>query len=493
MIFSKTRAKTKKVKTKKVKMALLALLAVAVPGAHSQAEWATAYTGEECAVEYQIREGTEWVRGDSKLGSQGAKPRDPGARSLEECKQACTDANNCVGITFFTGDTWKDPAYEGASAPTDEEVHTACCQTAADHYNLNNPDYVQPEGCGRCTTALYTANGDWRGCDGDVPGMPPASCTGGYYSGCSRCTSLNPDPGLFTSDLGYTYTTFVHPSATCPGGGGYKADTTCATCPAGRSGASGDNLCRACARDRYASEPNQAECLLCPSGKVAEEYGSTTASNCSVDCGAIGEFSHSSGCVSVCPVHTYQDEAGTGCITCPDKKGTGSQKGAPDVSYCSSCLEGYAAVGNLCTACPAAGESSTLLSLGGAVLLALASIVHIYTVAQKASLEDEQAMESNTDSAKAAASDLKSTIDEALEDDVADDATTASPTGTNDQVVESADEQPSHTMPMSAMLSILFPSVQLSLVAWSLNASWPVFMEAIAAWLVRSAKACATL
>ena len=102
-------------------------------------------------------------------------------------------------------------------------------------------------------------------------------------------------------------------------------------------------------------------------------------------------------------------------------------------------------------------------------------------------------MESNTDSAKAAASDLKSTIDEALEDDVADDATAASPTGTNDQVVESADEQPSHTMPMSAMLSILFPSVQLSLVAWSLNASWPVFMEAIAAWLVRSAKACATL
>ena len=327
------------------------------------------------------------------------------------------------------------------------------------------------------------------GCHGDVPGMPPASCTGGYYSGCSRCTSLNPDPGLFTADLGYTYTTFVHPRAACPGGGGYKADTTCATCPAGRSGASADNLCRACARDRYASEPNQADCLLCPSGKVAEEYGSTTASDCSVDCAAIGEFSHSTGCVSVCPVHTYQDEAGTGCTTCPNGKGTGMQKGAPDVSYCSVCLEGYAAVGNLCTACPAAGGSSQLLSLVGAVLLALASMVWIYKVAQKGSLEDEQAMESKKDSAKAAASDLKSTADEELEDDVADDATT----GTNDQVMESVDEQPSRTMPVSAMLSILFPSVQLSLVAWSLNTSWPAFMEAIAAWLVRSAKAFATL
>jgi hypothetical protein len=114
-------------------------------------------------------------------------------------------------------------------------------------------------------------------------------------------------------------------------------------------------------------------------------------------------------------------------------------------------------------------------------------------VAQKGSLEDEQAMESNTDSAKAAASDLKSTADEAPEDDVADDATTASPTGTNDQVAGSADEQPSRTMSTSAMLSILFPSVQLSIVAWSLNTGWPAFMETIAGWLVRSAKTCATL
>ena len=473
--------------------ALLVLLAVAVPGAHSQAgEWATAYTGAECTTEYQISAGRPGLPDSMVVGSKHSQPRDPGARSLEECKEACTDVENCVGVTFFTGDTWiVDPdAEDPGSAPTDENVYTACCTTAADFYNAMNPNYVEPTdcgcNCGRCQVAGTT------GCVG-VPGMPPAGCTGGYYSGCSRCRSLNPDPGLFTTDLGYAYTTFVHPSATCPGGGGFKADTTCATCPAGRSGASGDNLCRACARNRYAPEPNQAECSLCPSGKVAAEYGSTAASDCSVDCGAIGEFSHSTGCVSVCPVHTYQDEAGTGCITCPDHKGTGSKKGAPDVSYCSSCLAGYAAVGNLCTACPAAGGSSTFLLLGGGMLLALASIVWVYKVAQKGSLEDEQAMESNTDSAKAAASDLKSTADEAPEDDVADDATTASPTGTNDQVAGSADEQPSRTMSTSAMLSILFPSVQLSIVACSLNTGWPAFMETIAGWLVRSAKTCATL
>ena len=431
-----------------------ALLLLAAAAGAAAEEWPVAYTGAECAVEYQLvaRSTAGQERGSAACKAGVCKPSDPGARSLEECVEACTDAENCVGVTFFTGDIWIVDPDDPGSAPTDEMVHAACCGEYDEH----------------------------RGCD-DVSDMPPPGCTGGYYSGCSRCTSLETDAGVGTSDLGYTYTTYARPGAACPGGGGYTADTTCATCPAGRSSASGGNSCRACARNRYAPEPNQAECLgLCPSGKVAQEYGSTAASDCSIDCGA-GNFSHSTGCVRICPADSYQDEAKTGCIQCPDHKSTSHFRGATDIGYCSACVSGYYAVGGLCSKCPVAAESNGLFQIGGVLLLALGGAAWIYKLAQKGSLEDEQAMESKGDSAKAVAKDLKSMAGEAP-DDVADDATAS---------LAAADEQASHVTSMSAMLAILFPSLQISMMAWTLDANWPPFMDAIAAWMVSYALLCA--
>jgi len=116
------------------------------------------------------------------------------------------------------------------------------------------------------------------------------------------------------------------------------------------------------------------------------------------------------------------------------------------------------AIGQRCSPCPEQTMLNTILQIDGVVLLAVGGAAAIYKLAGKGSLEeDEQAMESSRDSAKAAAKDLKSIDRPAVQAQSA--ASTAS------------------------TLSILFPSFQFSMLTWSLDMDLPVFMESITTWL----------
>lgn len=144
----------------------------------------------------------------------------------------------------------------------------------------------------------------------------------------------------------------------CPAGqySPNDGDTTCSNCIAGYyQDAAGSAGCKQCPEGHYQEKDSSTSCNTCPAGQSSDAE-STSAAACFA-CAA-GSFSASAGSpCDLCPVLTYNDEAGAAaCKDCPantDETGATICEAAP-----VDCDEGEVEVEGTCQACPAGSSAA---------------------------------------------------------------------------------------------------------------------------------------
>ena len=174
------------------------------------------------------------------------------------------------------------------------------------------------------------------------------ACVAGKYKhvvGDANCTTCAPGK-VSTSTSATTEGTCT----VCPAGKyANEASTACVDCPthsnspvsasqveqcvcnAGYTGQNG-TLCEACSSGKYKHVLGDANCTICPVGKVSASTGAMTEDNC-----------------TVCPAGNYANEASTACVDC--SANSFSPVGASKIQQCV-CNAGYTGSdGGSCSPC----------------------------------------------------------------------------------------------------------------------------------------------
>ena len=174
---------------------------------------------------------------------------------------------------------------------------------------------------------------------------------------------------------------------------------------------------------------------------------------------------------SACPVDTYSDREGldartrsgdgsqTTCTSCPASRTTVSETARTEKSQCSSCADGYFAVGHLCNPC---AENATAIKVLVVFLVAVGFALGFYYLAARSGrLEKRQHSSQAAMGSKSAVSLIAAW---------------------QAQLTSSAARAKSAAFG-STQFSILVPSFQFTVFSWQLSFKWPAFMVAIASWL----------
>lgn len=215
------------------------------------------------------------------------------------------------------------------------------CPTGLKTNLMHEGSYRCCSACSECSAGYYRA----------VEGEVCLTCPSGKYSNneAVSCTNCNAVIGE------YAVGTKNRHCLTCPEGYATDGTSVCTNCAAGRY--ENGYVCQNCPRGWYSDNDVNAVCERCNVGVYTTGTSSTTANECSEECGLLqfwdtgnskcvncerGKKLEGYSCIN-CPLGYYKDQTSTSCKTCP-KGWTTEQTGQITCFVCP--------VGSTC-ACPA--------------------------------------------------------------------------------------------------------------------------------------------